>query len=1004
MANKDKVVVKGSDFDGAIFENAATEETLKSLVKALNSKEKGAGDKAQKLFNKALEKNIRYIEDSSEKHKQYIKDLESLSEKTKSFGNTLYDISGMAISGTFSLISSTGKSLVDFFNKGFNAFEKTNSVGASFNYNILELMKTAAEARMPIEEFTQFISENSKALAAFGGTVTEGAKAFSGIRDQFTDPTLNKELYNLGYNSENLNKILARQLQTEMISGRSRELDKTKFTKELKEYTKDLNVLSKVTGVSTDQLQEGVLQQLSDGRMMALQTKLTGKALINFRDGLALMNAELDPKVFDSLKNMMSGVIDPGDKFAKMLTVAAPGILEFQEALGEGRLDIEQQLRGYERQVGQIENFLGRFSKQQIARIPELKAMQEYLASIKKFTGSNGKAELEGRQAMDGIIGLFSSFGEIINRVKNLFLKAFVSSGTMKKIQDAFNKLAEIIQNKAPAIISKLEPVMNKAADWVDQLVDSISNFIDSFLRGDLKPENLWNWVRQTFSGAINVITEGISAVISGLLGQTPEQQLQKEAYKKATPEEQEKMRKENPALALPDVGGMFDKMTSGLKSLISMVPSLADLGKFFGVTAVGSVVAGAGLAAGMGFLANGLQKLVAPAWELTVPVGVLGGAFWAVSEAIKSVGDSFGKVIDFFKSMKEINADEIIKGTGAITLLGGAIASLGAGGIVNFLGSGGIDKLVDSLKKINDINIEKLTQAGPALKAFHEGVASFTGGGVLEALGDGIKEFAGGKGIESIVFSLSNLGKIDLSKLDSIGNVTTLLTSLKPFLDTNVSQKLPNSMNTVKDSLISFVKDTSESISKLTPSSVQVFVGFVDGLSKFSSVDVTKISNLSNSLTESFVNLNQINFDNANKNISSFAATISKLSNSDMVAVSNSIAEISKVNTTINDNLTNQSKGVDDYIKSIDKLSDSLTKLEKQLKDMPSIAKASVDNTASPSTRVIASSNPTSEMTTDDLQKQLNNKIDELIIHIVEMKQNTKDTADSVKGRRSAV
>ena len=39
-----------------------------------------------------------------------------------------------------------------------------------------------------------------------------------------------------------------------------------------------------------------------------------------------------------------------------------------------------------------------------------------------------------------------------------------------------------------------------------------------------------------------------------------------------------------------------------------------------------------------------------------------------------------------------------------------------------------------------------------------------------------------------------------------------------------------------------------------------------------------------------------------------------------------------------------------------------------------------------------------------EEYQRQLNMKVDELITHIKEMKQNTKDTVDTLSGRRRAI
>ena len=99
-----------------------------------------------------------------------------------------------------------------------------------------------------------------------------------------------------------------------------------------------------------------------------------------------------------------------------------------------------------------------------------------------------------------------------------------------------------------------------------------------------------------------------------------------------------------------------------------------------------------------------------------------------------------------------------------------------------------------------------------------------------------------------------------------------------------------------------------------------------------------------------------------------------------------------------------NTHKKLNNYIKSIDKLTESLVKLQDQLKDMPKTTQASAAETVNNTPKVLASGGDIAGNSQDDLQKQLNSKVDDLITHIVEMKQNTKDTADSVSGRRRVV
>jgi len=1007
MAKGDVEIQGGGDLNGAVFKNAATEATLKRLCDILEKQKTGNGDKLQKLYKKALEENIEAVEDTTNMHEEYEKTLKEVNQKSKEFVDTLSDIGKTAISGIFSGIVATGTALVDFFKNGFTSFQETNKVGASFNYDILELRRAAVAAAMPLDEFTKFITENSRSLAALGGTVTDGAKTFSQLREQFTDPS--SSLYELGFTGKELNNVLAEELKTQTALGKAREIDGNKFSKELTDYAKDLTKLSKVTGISTETLQAGATAQASDGRMIALGSKLASKELKNFQVGLALMNSTLDPKTFDTLKNMMSGVIDPADKFGAMLTLAAPGIMEFQQAIGEGKLSVEQQLQGYERQVAQIGNFLGRFSKQQIARIPELKAMEEYLASIKKFTGANGRANLENEKAMKGIISLFSKFGEIINRVMSLFSKAFINSKTMERVEKAFNDLSEFVDKRGPDIIKRLEPVMTEIGNWIDYVIDGLIGFGEAFIRGDLKPENIWKWVKDSFSGAIKIVTDGISAVIGGLLGTTPEQQAQRDAYRAASPEEQARMRQQNPSLGMPDFGGMFDKMGEGLSKLVSMVPSLTDLAMFFGVTGVGTFAAGLGLAAGISAVASAMAGLALPALAVGAAIGMgaggLGYALNAVSNIINSVSDSFNKVGEFFKTMGDSDPAKMKNAGDSIKMLSGAMSELAASGIVGLVTGGTLAGLADTVTKFAGIDYNKFAGAGEALKTLHDGLVQFTGGVMDSVTGF----FSSDGGLDKVIKSLTKLNDIDLSKLQGVAALGNFFDAIKPFLDPSIVTKLPESLASLTTSLDTFSSNISNSVNSLANNTglANVIGAFKQLGTLTSSITSADLSVGLTSIVESLKKVNSIDVSGIdNTKIAALSESLQKFNSIDVRNVANTISAINDAKINFGDNLSSQTTGVDNFVKSINGLIDSLKKLEVQLKANATAPKVTAPLTGDQTDgqqafpgRPMALESPA-----DELNRSLNIKLDQMIQILSDMKNNTKDTADSLNNRRSAL
>ena len=131
----------------------------------------------------------------------------------------------------------------------------------------------------------------------------------------------------------------------------------------------------------------------------------------------------------------------------------------------------------------------------------------------------------------------------------------------------------------------------------------------------------------------------------------------------------------------------------------------------------------------------------------------------------------------------------------------------------------------------------------------------------------------------------------------------------------------------------------------------------------------------------------------------------IKDLESVDTQKIENTVSAMNKMKTSFGEGFQTQAKDVDNFTKSLNSLVDTLKKLEDQMKRNNSISsQKEPGGETNPNTKTISSTEMQSINDSADIQKQLNTKLDELISHIKEMKQNTKDTVDSLSGRRSAL
>lgn len=1006
MANKEKVEVKGGgDFDGAVLQNAATERTLKDLYELFKNKKDSKGaDKVLELHEKTVKKNIKAVDESTDSYKQATKELNEMKKKTEEFKEKMSEIVGIGLGATFSLLAVSGKALLGFLNTGFEAFKETSQVGAGFNNDLIQLRRAAAEAAIPLDDFVKLIKTNSQTLAGLGGTVTDGARAFGLMSKEFRNSDIGEKLQAMGYSAGQLNQILADQIDIDMRTGRLRGKDSATLRKETEMLTMDFDKLAKATGLSREELQKGLKQSMKDGRILTMQSRLAGDALNNFKVSMGLMNSNFDPGMMNSLTAMMSGVIEPGDEFAKFLLQAVPGIKSFEEAVGQGKLSMADQIKGYKQQSKAITAYLSQFNKETIQKNEGLQKLAQYNASIQNLIDANTDEALKQQGAMSQITKAFGTFANFVNTLFGDLMVAVVDSPVFKDLEKTLDDLAKVFNENKGKIINVLKPMIEGFLGVINNVLKSFTAFLKD---GQITPDGVKNYFIDVFTKIKDGITSALSAVFSGF-AETPEQKAKRAAYEQATPEEKKRMEAADPSLKQT---GVFEGMKKGMESLISLVPSLGQIAAFFGVTAVGSLAAGAGIGAGMALVAAGMTRLAIPALALGAAIGVGAGglslAFEGLAHIIKEVTEIFPKMTSFFDSMLKADPDKLATIGKSVASLSAGMATLAASGVVGLVGSGGLESISIALTKISDLNTKKIAETGPALESLHKGLASLNDQSFWGALSGSLTEFASSKGISSLAESIKPLENVDMVKVSAFADGIDRISKISFTNFENVTKN-----NVIGSFMGSITKITDMDFGKIEDTVTKSLAAVVNGIAKVGDVTQDKVAEvLKNNSLASVVNmfskLNDISFANiekltTNNALASVADSFTKIGKVNVGSVENTVSGIGKLGVTFNDTLTNNSKGVEDYIKSIDKLTDSLTKLEQKMKDMPAL-KTEAGQVGAPTSKVYATGD-ISGISAEDLQKQLNTKIDDLITHIVEMKQNTKDIADASSGRRSAL
>lgn len=308
--------------------NAATEATLKQLVKAVSvlaAKSGGSGNKSQKEVDAELKKFHKMLSDTnaqgnklSKADKDKLKaqedaikasELEADRKKKaafvteKSIGGIQWftktaesaalglvglsnDIANLGNSmtgaaGLFSklplvggLLGSTFGAVAGQAEKLLGAFQNASSVGAGFGGSIQEMTNAASGAGMTVDKFGSLLAANGDKIALLGKGSTDGARAFARMAKDLRTSGAADELARLGYSTEQINGGMAGFTARLQQTGKLQGMTSAQVTQATASYLKELDAVARLTGKNREAMQKEEEQRMKDAQYMAFKRKL----------------------------------------------------------------------------------------------------------------------------------------------------------------------------------------------------------------------------------------------------------------------------------------------------------------------------------------------------------------------------------------------------------------------------------------------------------------------------------------------------------------------------------------------------------------------------------------------------------------------------------------------------------------------------------------------------------------------------------------------------------
>jgi hypothetical protein len=806
----------------------AAEATLQELLKVMKGKSSGgsssggteSASKAQDLYTTAVTRGTKSRKANTKAVDDSTSALRSMANAAGSLAGGVLSLFTQTISGAIGVATNLVKAFGDgtgtmtdmvsqvpligsilgmftgYLDNTLTVFQQLSSSGASFNNNLTELRVSAAGARVSLESFASLIGGNTENLAAFGGTVTQGAAQFGRVRRAMR--AHEGDLLAMGMTFEEINESIMDYMAVNRAGSRAQQQDAAQLAAHSASYSKNLMTLSKLTGQDVKAQREKLAAQQND---------------IAFQMRLARLSPEERAKVQAGLAEAMAAGGETGAEYFKQQFLGLPPLTEatamFEATMGQSAaairrmnseaLDAGTSLDEYNRgQVSRLADFVegqaaagANFESILTAAAGGLEGPAADLAAImqgsgKQFTDyldENGNfnrekfeqdivAAQEEADARDEAASGLLSFQQTLRDIKTAFETNIVAPIT-KAVGPQLSALATAFEN---ANTTTLTPFMEKIGTAIKTITDDINKYgIEGALSALMTRIGLA--AKPVFTGMFDTleryifgetkaeVTARLNETKAELEGQATDIQAQIDALNTELPN----LSGAAAEGARAQIAGLEQQLANARREIGEVDTSLSTAegsaglfgGMFSGIwNSVSNMdwgtvaIALGGMTAAIVALGFAAKPVVLPLIAIGAAAAGIGVGASGIADLINSITNSVSNLADGVKKFEDMDSGKLLDVGLALGPLTDNIMDLAQGGIVaSFVGEGALEGLANGVRAFESVDAANLWPVGLAIKGLGEPIkeiatagffANFVSDGALEGLAAGVRAFQG--------------------------------------------------------------------------------------------------------------------------------------------------------------------------------------------------------------------------------------------------------------------
>lgn len=175
---------------------------------------------------------------------------------------------GEAVSAAIKAVGEGAKMVVDQLDATAKTFNAISASGAAAADGMTGLSRQFTTAGLNLQQFQKVVTQNSVALARFSGTAGDGAEEFSKVVGKLTQGN-DDSLRRLGMSAEDISATSAAFVTQQTRLGKAQSMSTDQLTAGAKNYAMELDLLSKVTGLSREAIQKQQDAALSESKFRA---------------------------------------------------------------------------------------------------------------------------------------------------------------------------------------------------------------------------------------------------------------------------------------------------------------------------------------------------------------------------------------------------------------------------------------------------------------------------------------------------------------------------------------------------------------------------------------------------------------------------------------------------------------------------------------------------------------------------------------------------------------